>query len=122
MTAKAKTPKGTEPDATGKPARRRMSRGRAITLGTVSALLIVVALTLVLPLVLTLQPSYYESFPSLSGRITAWRASTHSMVGCSDCHVDPGPAGVLAFAERSVPAFYSQLISGPTTQNVLAVP
>jgi hypothetical protein len=124
MSALSKTVKnpGGAPDAAGKPARKHMSRGSAIALGAFSAYLIVMAVALLLPLVLTLQPSYYQAFPSLSGRIAAWRESTHSLVGCSDCHVDPGPAGVLAFAERSIPAFYSQLISGPTTQNVLAVP
>jgi hypothetical protein len=113
---------GDVPDDGGKPVRAHMSRGRIIAIGAFSAYLIVVAVALVLPLILTLQPAYYEAYPSLAGRIAAWRASSHSMAGCSDCHVDPGPSGMLDFAVKSVPAFYSQLMSGPTTQNLLAVP
>ena len=88
----------------------------------VALVVAVVLVLLALPVFSTLQPGYYERYPSLRIRMTAWRASTHAKVGCADCHVDPGVSGLLAFAAKSVPAFYSQLLFGPKPTNLLAVP
>ena len=110
-----------KPTSDRKARRKRPSR-RVVVFGSIAALVVLLVLALILPLVLTLQPAYYERFPSLSGRVAAWKSSTHALVPCSGCHVDPGAGGLLGYAQRSIPAFYSQLVSGPTTQNVLAVP
>jgi hypothetical protein len=83
---------------------------------------VVVAVLLALPVFSTLQPGYYERYPSLRVRMANWRASTHSKMSCADCHVDPGIGGFFAFAVKSIPAFYSQLVFGPTATNLLAVP
>ena len=83
---------------------------------------IVVVVLVGLPVFSTLQPAYYERYPSLRVRMANWRASTHAKVGCGDCHVDPGPIGFLTFAAKSVPAFYSQLLFGPKPTNLLSVP
>jgi hypothetical protein len=107
------------PTDTAAPARRRFrfSKKWALALG---AAVVVVLLTL--PAFSTVQPGYYERYPSLRSRMANWRLSTHAKVVCADCHVDPGPVGFLAFAAKSVPAFYSQLVFGPTPTNLLAVP
>jgi hypothetical protein len=107
-------------DGTG--AKKRLSRRGLIVLVSVALVVIALIAAAVLPLVLTLQPSYYDRYPSLAGRIAAWRSSTHAPFVCADCHVDPGSAGLIAYADKALPAFYSQLMSGPTTENVLAVP
>jgi hypothetical protein len=83
---------------------------------------LVVIVLLVLPVYSTLQPAYYQRYPSLRVRMADWRASTHSRVPCSGCHVDPGVVGFVSFAARSIPAFYSQLVVGPTSTNLLRVP
>jgi hypothetical protein len=77
---------------------------------------------LALPVYSTLQPKYYERYPQMHTRIDNWETSTHARISCADCHVDPGAAGFLTFAARSIPAFYSQLIFGPSTQNLLTAP
>jgi hypothetical protein len=51
-----------------------------------------------------------------------WRTSTHGKMSCIDCHMDPGLGGFLTFAARSIPAFYSQLLTGPRATNVLQPP
>ena len=86
------------------------------------AIALAIVVLLVLPVFSTLQPAYYDRYPSLRSRMANWRASTHARVPCSGCHVDPGVGGFLSFAARSIPAFYSQLLQGPTSTNLLKVP
>lgn len=81
-----------------------------------------VIVALLLPAFSTLQPAYYDRYPSLRGRMAAWRTSTHARVSCSECHIAPGVKGFVTFAARSVPAFYSQLITGPSSTNLLEIP
>lgn len=81
-----------------------------------------VVFALVLPVFSTLQPAYYARYDNTRLRMQNWRTSTHAKVGCAECHVDPGAAGFLTFAARSVPAFYSQLVFGPTDTNLLKSP
>jgi hypothetical protein len=95
---------------------------RRIWVRVVSAAAVVAIVLLVLPVFSTLQPAYYERYPSMRARMDNWRASTHARVPCSGCHVNPGIGGFLEFAARSVPAFYSQLLQGPSSTNLLQVP
>jgi hypothetical protein len=118
----AEEPVAAAPDA-GAPApvlgfRVRISRRGAIVIGIV----VLVIAALVLPVFFTLQPSYYERYPALRVRIENWRKSTHSLMTCADCHVDPGIGGFVTFAAKSIPDFYSQLIVGPNSTNLLSVP
>ncbi len=87
-----------------------------------SGVALVILVAVGLPILSTLQPRYYERYPDLAPRMDNWRVSTHARIPCSGCHVDPGAAGVLSFAAKSIPAFYSQLIQGPSTTNLLHVP
>ncbi len=88
------------------------------------ALAIVLAVTaaLVVPVISTLQPDYYRRYQALGLRMDHWETSTHSRISCIECHVNPGVGGLLAFAAKSVPAFYSQLVQGPDDTNLLAPP
>jgi hypothetical protein len=81
-----------------------------------------VLIALLLPIFSTLQPGYYERYPSLKHRMAAWRGSTHAKIACAECHVDPGVIGAVEFAGKAIPAFYEQLVTGPKTTNLLAVP
>jgi len=85
-------------------------------------LVLLVVFLLILPLFSTLQPGYYGRYDNLHTRMENWRNSTHAKVSCAECHVNPGPVGFLTFAAKSVPSFYSQIITGPTENNVLGVP
>ncbi len=85
-------------------------------------LMMIPLIFLILPLYSTLDASYYERYPSLHLRMAAWRDSTHSPWSCAACHVDPGLGGALSFAARAIPAFYSQMVFGPTKSNLLAAP
>jgi len=87
-----------------------------------SALALAIFVALALPVYSTLQPAYYQRYPQLRSRIQYWQRSTHARVSCAQCHVDPGVIGFVTFAARSIPAFYSQLIFGPTSQNLLQTP
>lgn len=75
-----------------------------------------------LPVFSTLQPGYYERYPSLSPRMREWRTSTHAMASCPSCHVEPGIWNLVTFGARSIPAFYSQLFTGPRSTNLLRPP
>ena len=98
------------------PARRHWLRWVAIGLAALIVFL------LVLPVFSTLQPGYYRRYPGMGKRMDSWAASTHSKVSCADCHVDPGARGFLTFWARSIPAFYSQLVSGASSTNLLRAP
>jgi len=87
-----------------------------------AGLVAVVVILLVLPVVSMLQPDYYRRYPALGQRMDHWAVSTHSRISCVDCHVEPGASGFLAFAGKSIPAFYSQLLSGPSSTNLLTAP
>ncbi len=87
-----------------------------------SIVALVVVFLLVLPVYSTLQPAYYDRYPSMRSRMANWRVSTHALVPCSGCHVNPGPIGFLTFAAKSIPAFYSQLLTGPQSTNLMQVP
>ncbi len=88
----------------------------------VFGLVLVVVVLLVLPVVSMLQPNYYRRYPALGQRMDHWATSTHSKISCAECHVEPGARGFLTFAAESVPAFYSQLLSGPDNTNLLKAP
>lgn len=90
-------------------------------LAAVMFVAVVVAL-LVLPVFSTLQPAYYSRYAQLRPRMDMWRTSTHAKVSCIQCHVDPGAMGFVAFAARSIPDFYSQLVFGPKSTNLLQAP
>jgi len=107
-----------ERDAPTPPDRRRR---RLVMWGAIAAAVVVVIL-LVLPVISMLQPGYYRRYPALSQRMDHWTVSTHSRVSCAECHVNPGARSFLTFAAKSVPAFYSQLITGPSTTNLLKAP
>ncbi|MDP2233344.1 MAG: hypothetical protein Q8K89_06890 [Actinomycetota bacterium] len=87
-----------------------------------SAIALVIIVLLGLPIFSTLQPAYYKRYPGLHSRMENWRTSTHARITCAGCHVNPGPRGLLTFAARSIPAFYSQLLQGPRPTNLLHVP
>jgi len=108
---------GPEPAAEpAAPPRRRW--GRWVLLGIV----VLLVLGLVWPIFSTLQPSYYRRFLNLDDRMDHWTNSTHAKVTCSQCHLEPGFSGFVSFAARSVPAFYSQLVSGASDTNLLDAP
>lgn len=96
--------------------RRRAVMWGAMLLGV---LLVAGAVT---PVVLTLRPNYYRRYPALALRMDHWATSTHSRISCGQCHVDPGIGGLVRFAGRAVPAFYSQLLQGPDETNLLTAP
>jgi hypothetical protein len=82
----------------------------------------VLAVALVLPVVSTLQPGYYDRYPDLRMPMEEWRTSTHGLMSCGSCHIEPGVRGFVAFAAQSIPAFYSQLVFGPSDTNLLGAP
>ena len=94
---------------------------RLIKWGAIGLLLIVVVL-LALPVFSVLQPDYYRRYPALGQRMDHWATSTHAKISCVECHVEPGAAGFMTFAARSIPAFYSQLFNGPSNTNLLGAP
>jgi hypothetical protein len=94
-------------------------RKRAVIGMLLGALLVAL---LVLPGVSTIQPQYYERYPQLRDAITHWEDSTHSRMSCLSCHVEPGVWSHLVFGFESVPAFYSQLVTGPRATNLLGAP
>jgi hypothetical protein len=130
---------GGDPDAraSGEPARAAAAAGEAheddapisrnlrakriwTVVGSVAVFALLVGLAL--PIFSTLQPAYYERYAQLRPRIQSWRKSTHSTVPCASCHIEPGPLGFVSFAAKAIPDFYSQLIEGPKSTNLLTVP
>lgn len=95
---------------------------RAFRFPVKSAVALVVIVLVGLPVFSLLQPGYYRRYPDLGKRMDNWATSTHARIPCAGCHVEPGPAGFLAFAVKSVPAFYSQLLHGPRPANLFGVP
>lgn len=88
----------------------------------IAATIIAVVVALALPAISMLQPDYYRRYPALGQRMDHWATSTHSRISCAECHIEPGVAGAARFAAQSIPAFYSQLLSGPAETNLLAAP
>ena len=87
-----------------------------------SAIALLIIVLLVLPVYSTLQPAYYQRYPQLRTRIANWEKSTHARISCAECHIPPGPVGFVKFAAKAIPSFYSQLVLGPSAQNILGVP
>lgn len=97
-----------------------MRRRRVTLIATLAGALVVLALAV--PIVSTLQPGYYRRFPDLAPRMDHWATSTHSRISCAECHIEPGAKGLITFAVKAVPAYYSQIMSGPDTTNLLSAP
>jgi len=108
--------------AASEPAPKKRRRLRITRGGLFTAAVLLLLIGLLLPVFSTLQPGYYERYPSLRERMASWRVSTHSKMSCAECHVDPGVTGALSFAAKAIPDFYSQLVLGPTATNLLSVP
>lgn len=87
-----------------------------------AGLAIVVIVAVGLPVFSVLQPDYYRRYPALGPRMDHWTTSTHSRIACGACHIEPGVKGFVSFSARAIPAFYSQLMSGPDTTNLLQSP
>lgn len=87
----------------------------------VAAVVVLIA-ALVVPVVATLRPDYYEKYPALSERMDHWATSTHSKISCAACHVKPGAGGAVKYAVEAIPAFYSRQITGPSKVNLLGTP
>jgi hypothetical protein len=51
-----------------------------------------------------------------------WRTSTHAKIECWECHVEPGAVGFLVFSVKAFPAYYSQLVRGPSEENLFTTP
>lgn len=114
----AQTP-ANEPDNPGGRSRwARLLTPRRLFAGALG----IVAVVLVLPGVSTVQAGYYGRYPGLGDRMDHWKTSTHARIGCIDCHVEPGVEGHLMYGIESIPAFYSQLIRGANTTNLLKSP
>lgn len=94
----------------------RLLKWGALLLG----LAVVVLLTL--PVFSVLQPDYYRRYPTLGLRMDHWKTSTHSRIGCGECHIEPGVGGFVTFSAKAVPAFYSQLLNGSDRTNLLRPP
>lgn len=105
------------PDVAGRRRKRRRTLMWALFVGAALA-----AVALTLPVVSVLAPDYYRRYPGLGQRMDHWATSTHSRISCIDCHVEPGVSGMASFAARAIPAFYSQLITGPNDTNLLRPP
>jgi hypothetical protein len=82
----------------------------------------VVLVLLVLPVLSMLQPRYYDRYADMREAMGHWRESTHARMTCGGCHIEPGVKGFASFALQSIPAFYSQLVQGPTDTNILGAP
>ncbi len=104
------------PDDAPAPKRRRWG----LIIGIAAALVLVVAIAL--PVFSMLQPGYYKRYSSLQKRMDNWSVSTHAKVSCYECHAEPGARGFLSFSAQAIPAFYSQMISGPSRSNLFASP
>lgn len=83
---------------------------------------VAVIVLLTLPVFSVLQPDYYRRYPTLGLRMDHWKTSTHSRIGCGECHIEPGAKGFATFAAASIPAFYSQLLNGSDKTNLLKAP
>jgi hypothetical protein len=108
-------------DAPEAPETPHPKRRRWIKIGLVAAL-IALFVIVALPAFSTLQPRYYERYPDLGTRMDNWHTSTHALVGCDECHVEPGFMGHATFAVQSIAPFYQQLIEGPSSTNLLGPP
>lgn len=97
-------------------------RRRSVIVALVTIVAVLVVAAIVVPVVSTLNPAYYTRYPDLQVRMAHWETSTHSRISCAECHVPPGFSGHLAFAAEAIPAFYAQLIEGPTNTNLLKAP
>lgn len=110
------SPAAEEAPVAAPPRRRRLIKWGLIALGLGLVVL------LVLPVISVLQHGYYRRYPALGERMDRWEVSTHSKISCAECHVNPGTAAFLTFAAKSIPAFYSQLVAGPSNTNLLDAP
>jgi len=104
------------PEAGEPPKRRRWWRWVAL------GVLVLVLVGIALPGFSVTQPGYYRRYPALATRMDNWSHSTHARMSCVDCHVEPGVGNFLVFAAKAIPAFYSQLIEGPSSTNLLKAP
>ena len=95
---------------------------RRLIIAAMAAVGLLIVAAVAVPVFSVLQPGYYERYPVLAKRMEHWTTSTHSKVGCAECHVEPGTRGAVEFAVRAVPAFYSQLAQGPAEFNLLKAP
>lgn len=95
---------------------------RRTVLGIAAIAVFLALIAVAVPVVSTLQPDYYRRYPALALRMDHWTMSTHSRISCAECHVEPGIGGLASFAVAAVPAFYSQLVSGPDDTNLLRAP
>jgi hypothetical protein len=98
----------------------RLRRSGLIAI-TVAAVLVALAL-LIVPGITTLQPGYHERFPGSRESIQHWRESSHARMTCGECHLEPGSKGVVEYGLKAIPVFYSQLLSGKRSTDLLGPP
>jgi hypothetical protein len=95
---------------------------RRLLIWGAAGLALAVLVLLALPVFSVLQPDYYRRYPTLGLRMDHWKTSTHSRIGCAECHIEPGVKGFVVFSARAIPDFYSQLAHGSDKTNLLQPP
>ena len=84
--------------------------------------LVLAALLVGVPALLTMRPQFFERYPSLSEKYGPWAQSTHLEAGCEGCHVAPRMLTRTAYRARMVGEFYRSLVSRKTAPDVFATP
>ncbi len=95
---------------------------RRLVIWALVGLVLLVVVAIALPIFSTLQPGYYRRYPALGPRMDHWTVSTHARITCGECHIEPGVGGFFSFSAHAIPAFYSQILQGPDTTNLLGAP
>lgn len=97
----------------------RRDRGR---LSRVGAVILALAVLVVLPGYLATRPGFFDRYPDLTRRYQSWSVSTHAEVGCSGCHVRPGPLPQAVHSVRMLGEFYLSLVTRARAPGIFGAP
>ncbi len=98
-----------------------MSGRRRILLraGVVAAAFLVLV---ILPALITSQPTFFARYPALNEKYEPWVTSTHVEAGCEGCHVRPKLIPRVVYRVRMVGEFYLSFTSRSRSPKLFGMP
>ena len=94
-------------------------RKRLLRIGIV---VLVVVLLVVIPGYLSMQPKFFDRYPTVSAKYKTLAASTHAEGRCEQCHVSPALLPQVAHRTRMLGEFYVSLVSRKAAPGTLKTP
>ena len=99
-----------------------ISSARVRALVRLGVVLVALAIFVIVPGYIALQPSFVQRYSGLDTQHRTWSTSAHAAVACQQCHIAPRPLDQTLYAARMVGEFYLSIVMPNRQPQLYPVP